>query len=85
MTLKRSAMTSRRLFCLFPLAFLLSSVSAEQRMLSAENLLVITAATDETDGFNRFMRTAREFNYTVKVTHTHTRVPASFIQTQNFN
>lgn len=38
--------------------------------------MVITAATEETDGFNRFMRTAREFNYTVKVaharTHTHT-------------
>lgn len=33
----------------------------------AENLLVITAATEETDGFVRFMRTAREFNYTVKV------------------
>uniref|UniRef100_A0A8C2ZX30 procollagen-lysine 5-dioxygenase n=1 Tax=Cyclopterus lumpus TaxID=8103 RepID=A0A8C2ZX30_CYCLU len=32
-----------------------------------ENLLVITAATEETDGFNRFMRTAREFSYTVKV------------------
>ncbi|CAF89795.1 unnamed protein product, partial [Tetraodon nigroviridis] len=32
-----------------------------------ENLLVITAATEETDGFHRFMRTAREFNYTVKV------------------
>uniref|UniRef100_A0AAQ5Y891 procollagen-lysine 5-dioxygenase n=1 Tax=Amphiprion ocellaris TaxID=80972 RepID=A0AAQ5Y891_AMPOC len=32
-----------------------------------ENLLVITAATEETDGFQRFMRTAREFNYTVKV------------------
>uniref|UniRef100_A0AAY4BPB0 procollagen-lysine 5-dioxygenase n=1 Tax=Denticeps clupeoides TaxID=299321 RepID=A0AAY4BPB0_9TELE len=30
-----------------------------------ENLLVLTAATEETDGFNRFMRTAREFNYTV--------------------
>uniref|UniRef100_A0A4W6BTV4 procollagen-lysine 5-dioxygenase n=1 Tax=Lates calcarifer TaxID=8187 RepID=A0A4W6BTV4_LATCA len=31
------------------------------------NLLVITAATEETDGFKRFMRTTREFNYTVKV------------------
>uniref|UniRef100_A0A665U201 procollagen-lysine 5-dioxygenase n=1 Tax=Echeneis naucrates TaxID=173247 RepID=A0A665U201_ECHNA len=31
------------------------------------NLLVITAATEETDGFNRFMRTSREFNYTVKI------------------
>lgn len=37
-----------------------------------ENLLVITAATEETDGFNRFMRTVTEFNYTVKVIHTHT-------------
>uniref|UniRef100_A0A8B9LQM0 procollagen-lysine 5-dioxygenase n=1 Tax=Astyanax mexicanus TaxID=7994 RepID=A0A8B9LQM0_ASTMX len=32
-----------------------------------DELLVITAATEETDGFHRFMRTAREFNYTVKV------------------
>uniref|UniRef100_A0A8C5FQT3 Fe2OG dioxygenase domain-containing protein n=1 Tax=Gadus morhua TaxID=8049 RepID=A0A8C5FQT3_GADMO len=30
-------------------------------------LLVITAATEETDGYKRFMRTAKEFNYTVKV------------------
>uniref|UniRef100_A0A665U163 procollagen-lysine 5-dioxygenase n=1 Tax=Echeneis naucrates TaxID=173247 RepID=A0A665U163_ECHNA len=34
---------------------------------SPDNLLVITAATEETDGFNRFMRTSREFNYTVKI------------------
>uniref|UniRef100_A0A665U1N0 procollagen-lysine 5-dioxygenase n=1 Tax=Echeneis naucrates TaxID=173247 RepID=A0A665U1N0_ECHNA len=34
---------------------------------SSNNLLVITAATEETDGFNRFMRTSREFNYTVKI------------------
>lgn len=40
-------------------------------LVCAENLLVITVATEETDGFNRFMRTAREFNYTVKVAHTH--------------
>ncbi|KAI5096160.1 procollagen-lysine,2-oxoglutarate 5-dioxygenase 3 precursor, partial [Silurus meridionalis] len=32
-----------------------------------DDLLVITAATEETDGFKRFMRTAKEFNYTVKV------------------
>ncbi|KAG8005883.1 Procollagen-lysine [Nibea albiflora] len=43
--------------------------------LGSQNLLVITAATEETDGFNRFMRTAQEFNYTVKVTHTHTHTP----------
>ncbi|XP_036967082.1 multifunctional procollagen lysine hydroxylase and glycosyltransferase LH3 [Acanthopagrus latus] len=60
-------MSSCRLLCLLALTFLHSSVSAEQRSLSAENLLVITAATEETDGFKRFMRTAREFNYTVKV------------------
>lgn len=38
-------------------------------MVFAENLLVITVATEETDGFHRFMRTAREFSYNVKVTH----------------
>ncbi|XP_049424197.1 multifunctional procollagen lysine hydroxylase and glycosyltransferase LH3 isoform X7 [Epinephelus fuscoguttatus] len=52
---------------LLTLTVLHSSVSAEQRRLSPDNLLVITAATEETDGFNRFMRTAHEFNYTVKV------------------
>ncbi|XP_046726464.1 procollagen-lysine,2-oxoglutarate 5-dioxygenase 1 isoform X2 [Silurus meridionalis] len=31
------------------------------------NLLVLTVATKETDGFKRFMRSARHFNYTVKV------------------
>uniref|UniRef100_A0A4W6BTW8 procollagen-lysine 5-dioxygenase n=1 Tax=Lates calcarifer TaxID=8187 RepID=A0A4W6BTW8_LATCA len=36
-------------------------------LLALLNLLVITAATEETDGFKRFMRTTREFNYTVKV------------------
>uniref|UniRef100_A0A8C9U3H1 procollagen-lysine 5-dioxygenase n=1 Tax=Scleropages formosus TaxID=113540 RepID=A0A8C9U3H1_SCLFO len=33
----------------------------------SDNLLVITAATEETDGFSRFMRTAHQLNYTVKV------------------
>ncbi|XP_053271808.1 multifunctional procollagen lysine hydroxylase and glycosyltransferase LH3 [Pleuronectes platessa] len=51
---------------LLPLFFLQSFVSADQRSPSAENLLVITAATEETDGFKRFMSTIREFNYTVK-------------------
>ncbi|XP_060951645.1 multifunctional procollagen lysine hydroxylase and glycosyltransferase LH3 [Limanda limanda] len=52
---------------LLPLFFLQSFVSADQRSPSAEDLLVITAATEETDGFKRFMSTIREFNYTVKV------------------
>ncbi|XP_061661729.1 procollagen-lysine,2-oxoglutarate 5-dioxygenase 2 [Syngnathoides biaculeatus] len=32
-----------------------------------ENLLVLTVATEETDGFRRFMQSAKYFNYTVKV------------------
>ncbi|CAM9842628.1 unnamed protein product [Lampetra planeri] len=31
------------------------------------NLLVITVATNRTDGFERFMRTAKYFNYSVQV------------------
>lgn len=34
---------------------------------STEKLLVLTVATKETDGFKRFMRSARHFNYTIKV------------------
>ena len=44
--------------------------------LCAEQLLVVTVATEETDGFNRFMRTAREFNYTVKVARAHAHTHA---------
>ncbi|KAK0156443.1 Procollagen-lysine,2-oxoglutarate 5-dioxygenase 1 [Merluccius polli] len=32
-----------------------------------EDLLVLTVATAETDGFKRFLRSAKHFNYTVKV------------------
>uniref|UniRef100_A0A8C5HX62 Procollagen-lysine,2-oxoglutarate 5-dioxygenase 1 n=1 Tax=Gouania willdenowi TaxID=441366 RepID=A0A8C5HX62_GOUWI len=32
-----------------------------------EKLLVVTVATKETDGFRRFMRSAKHFNYTVEV------------------
>ncbi|CAI5669840.1 unnamed protein product [Oreochromis niloticus] len=60
-------MSSCFLFCLLSLAFFQGAVLGEQRKLSPENLLVITVATEETDGYLRFMRTAREFNYTVKV------------------
>ncbi|XP_035986991.1 multifunctional procollagen lysine hydroxylase and glycosyltransferase LH3 [Fundulus heteroclitus] len=59
-------MASCRLLCLAA-ACLLGSAGAEQRKLSPEQLLVLTAATEETDGFRRFMRTASQFNYTVKV------------------
>ncbi|KAM4536903.1 multifunctional procollagen lysine hydroxylase and glycosyltransferase LH3 [Odontesthes bonariensis] len=60
-------MSSFCFFSIVALACFLSSARAEQRRLSPDNLLVLTAATEETDGFKRFMRTAREFNYTVKV------------------
>ncbi|KAJ8254739.1 hypothetical protein GJAV_G00196850 [Gymnothorax javanicus] len=43
------------------------AAAADHKTIAPENLLVITAATEETDGFKRFMRTAREFNYTVRV------------------
>ncbi|XP_055005910.1 multifunctional procollagen lysine hydroxylase and glycosyltransferase LH3-like [Boleophthalmus pectinirostris] len=56
-----------RLLCAVALLLLHSSVEAEQRRFSPEDLLVITAATEETDGFKRFMKTAAQFNYTVKV------------------
>ncbi|XP_047242064.1 multifunctional procollagen lysine hydroxylase and glycosyltransferase LH3 [Girardinichthys multiradiatus] len=59
-------MASCRLLWLAAVCFL-SSAWAEHRKLSPENLLVLTAATEETDGFRRFMRTATQFNYTVKV------------------
>lgn len=32
-----------------------------------EKLLVLTVATEETDGFQRFLQSARYFNYSVKV------------------
>ncbi|XP_072232426.1 multifunctional procollagen lysine hydroxylase and glycosyltransferase LH3-like [Leuresthes tenuis] len=60
-------MSSFRFFCIVALACFLSSARAEQRRLSPDNLLVLTAATEDTDGFKRFLRTAREFNYSVKV------------------
>lgn len=41
--------------------------SCEGKQLSEEKLLVVTVATKETDGFRRFLRTAKHFNYTVKV------------------
>lgn len=57
-------MTSPLLLLFLPL--LLHCVSAKNR-ITPDDLLVITAATEETDGFKRFMRTAQQFNFTVKV------------------
>ncbi|KAL7399025.1 hypothetical protein ABVT39_018749 [Epinephelus coioides] len=46
---------------LFPLV-----ICKEQRIPDGK-LLVVTVATKETDGFKRFLRSAKHFNYTVKV------------------
>ncbi|XP_049920578.1 procollagen-lysine,2-oxoglutarate 5-dioxygenase 1 [Epinephelus moara] len=46
---------------LFPLV-----ICKEQRIPDGK-LLVVTVATKETDGFKRFLRSAKNFNYTVKV------------------
>ncbi|XP_070825505.1 procollagen-lysine,2-oxoglutarate 5-dioxygenase 1 isoform X2 [Chaetodon trifascialis] len=55
---------------LFPgiFACLLSPLTnGEEQRLPQEKLLVVTVATKETDGFRRFLRSAKHFNYTVKV------------------
>ncbi|XP_066578346.1 multifunctional procollagen lysine hydroxylase and glycosyltransferase LH3 [Amia ocellicauda] len=57
---------------LFVLCAILVGVSdcaaaGDPQAIPPEKLLILTAATQETDGFRRFMRTARQFNYTVKV------------------
>ncbi|CAI5791219.1 multifunctional procollagen lysine hydroxylase and glycosyltransferase LH3 [Podarcis lilfordi] len=52
------------------LATLLMGASAtseeDQEAVDPGKLLVLTAATDETEGYQRFLRTAKYFNYTVK-------------------
>ncbi|XP_048885133.1 multifunctional procollagen lysine hydroxylase and glycosyltransferase LH3 [Brienomyrus brachyistius] len=53
--------------CVSFLYFTVCATAADKRTLDPGNLLVITVATEETDGFNRFVRTARQFNYTMKV------------------
>ncbi|XP_029911050.1 procollagen-lysine,2-oxoglutarate 5-dioxygenase 1 isoform X2 [Myripristis murdjan] len=45
--------------------FLLAS--CEEQQIPQDKLLVVTVATKETDGFRRFLRSAKHFNYTVKV------------------
>ncbi|XP_076131950.1 procollagen-lysine,2-oxoglutarate 5-dioxygenase 1 isoform X2 [Alosa pseudoharengus] len=55
--------TTSLLVCL-----LFATVCCEKKDSVPEgNLIVLTVATEETDGFRRFMRSARHFNYTVKV------------------
>ncbi|XP_034998094.1 procollagen-lysine,2-oxoglutarate 5-dioxygenase 2 isoform X3 [Hippoglossus stenolepis] len=55
--------------CWMKFAMSLSSSASPQTAASIpkEKLLVLTVATQETDGFLRFMQSANYFNYTVKV------------------
>ena len=46
-------------------------------LMSAEKLLVLTVATQETDGFLRFMQSANYFNYTVKVSQANLLAPTN--------
>uniref|UniRef100_UPI001EAF39FB procollagen-lysine,2-oxoglutarate 5-dioxygenase 2-like n=1 Tax=Oncorhynchus gorbuscha TaxID=8017 RepID=UPI001EAF39FB len=43
------------------------SSDSNQQPISTEKLLVLTVATEETDGYLRFMQSANYFNYTIKV------------------
>ncbi|XP_073435216.1 procollagen-lysine,2-oxoglutarate 5-dioxygenase 2 isoform X1 [Dendrobates tinctorius] len=44
-----------------------TDTEAELPAIATDKLLVVTVATRETDGFHRFMQSAKHFNYTVKV------------------
>uniref|UniRef100_H2V8M9 procollagen-lysine 5-dioxygenase n=1 Tax=Takifugu rubripes TaxID=31033 RepID=H2V8M9_TAKRU len=55
--------------CCLKIAFSLLSTETAQAPapIPKEKLLVLTVATEETDGFQRFLQSARYFNYSVKV------------------
>ncbi|KAG9332829.1 hypothetical protein JZ751_014928 [Albula glossodonta] len=56
------------LFSVSWLVTLFTEINCEQERPKAEDdLLVLTVATKETDGFKRFLRSAKHFNYTIKV------------------
>ncbi|TKS77016.1 Procollagen-lysine,2-oxoglutarate 5-dioxygenase 1 [Collichthys lucidus] len=57
-----------RLLCFLFFACVFSPLThCEEKRIPEEKLLVVTVATKETDGFRRFLRSAKHFNYTVKV------------------
>ncbi|XP_072223349.1 procollagen-lysine,2-oxoglutarate 5-dioxygenase 1 isoform X2 [Leuresthes tenuis] len=55
------------LFSWISFCALLPLTNGEEKRIPQEKLLVVTVATKETDGFGRFLRSAKHFNYTVKV------------------
>uniref|UniRef100_A0AAQ5Z0Y6 Procollagen-lysine,2-oxoglutarate 5-dioxygenase 1 n=1 Tax=Amphiprion ocellaris TaxID=80972 RepID=A0AAQ5Z0Y6_AMPOC len=52
---------------IFVCALFLALSHCEEHRLPEEKLLVVTIATKDTDGFRRFLRSAKHFNYTVKI------------------
>ncbi|XP_066455453.1 procollagen-lysine,2-oxoglutarate 5-dioxygenase 2 isoform X2 [Eleutherodactylus coqui] len=52
---------------LIVLSQLTRAIEADQPVLPVDKLLVFTVATRETDGYHRFMQSAKHFKYTVKV------------------
>uniref|UniRef100_UPI0037E7992F procollagen-lysine,2-oxoglutarate 5-dioxygenase 1 isoform X2 n=1 Tax=Semicossyphus pulcher TaxID=241346 RepID=UPI0037E7992F len=54
-------------FAVIFLCELFSLTNGAEQRIPEEKLLVLTVATKETDGFRRFLRSAKHFNYTVKV------------------
>ncbi|XP_046879304.1 procollagen-lysine,2-oxoglutarate 5-dioxygenase 2 isoform X2 [Hypomesus transpacificus] len=53
--------------CWIQLGTYVESSETKQEPISSDKLLVLTVATQKTDGFRRFMQSANYFNYTVKV------------------
>ncbi|KAM9752463.1 LOW QUALITY PROTEIN: procollagen-lysine,2-oxoglutarate 5-dioxygenase 1 [Menidia menidia] len=49
------------------LCVLFPAATCKEKRIPEDRLLVVTVATRETDGFRRFLRSARHFNYTLKV------------------
>nr|XP_033815273.1 procollagen-lysine,2-oxoglutarate 5-dioxygenase 2 isoform X4 [Geotrypetes seraphini] len=65
-----SSTTFFLLALVFPLACLLPAAQTtvtEAPVIPTDKLLILTVATKKTDGFHRFMQSAKYFNYTVKV------------------
>ncbi|CAJ1055230.1 procollagen-lysine%2C2-oxoglutarate 5-dioxygenase 1 [Xyrichtys novacula] len=55
------------LFCGFVFCELFFLTNCAEQRIREDKLLVLTVATKETDGFRRFLRSAKHFNYTLKV------------------
>ncbi|KAI9532720.1 hypothetical protein NQZ68_029286 [Dissostichus eleginoides] len=55
------------LFLALSVCPLFSLTNCEEQRVPEEKLLIVTVATQDTEGFKRFLVSAKHFNYTVKV------------------